>query len=116
MTATPNPMAAMASHLQGRCRRLEPAAHQGASKTDALRSTLRAYGRATSAELAQTHGLPNTARVGALLKGDLEIGRVEYSGGAYFWNAQFDESMRQEVKRAASLLRAQGYQVKKLRG
>jgi len=81
------------------------------SKTDRLRNYLRTQGAANAFTLADEADVPQTALVGALLKGDIAKGRVIFRGDKYHWNHQFDEAMHKRLQEAAALLRANGFTV-----
>jgi len=83
------------------------------SKTDRLREYLRTQGSATAIDLALEADLASTGLVGALLKVDLERGRVEFRAGRYTYNHEFDEAMDAEIRKAMALLKRHGYKVKK---
>jgi sugar/nucleoside kinase (ribokinase family) len=84
------------------------------SKTERIRRYLREKGAATAETLADEADVPSTGLVGALLKADLHRGSVFRRGHKYHWNPQFDIETHKRLAEAASLLRANGYQVKKV--
>ena len=88
----------------------------GISKTERMRQYLREHGWANSSTLAMEADAPQTALVGALLKGDLSKGRVIRDGNGYRWNRAFDDRTADRIKRAVALLRRHGYEVKKMKG
>lgn len=81
------------------------------TKTDRLRNYLRHHGAANASTLADEADVPQTALVGALLKGDIAKGRVFRRGDKYHWNRQFDEELHKRVQEAAELLKRNGYKV-----
>lgn len=81
------------------------------TKTDRLRNYLRHHGAANASTLADEADVPQTALVGALLKGDIAKGRVFRWGDKYHWNHQFDEELHKRVQEAAELLKRNGYKV-----
>lgn len=83
------------------------------TKTDRLRNYLRHHGAANASTLADEADVPQTALVGALLKGDIAKGRVFRRGDKYHWNHQFDEQLHRRLQEAAALLRANGFTVRK---
>lgn len=83
-------------------------------KTERMRAYLREVGSANAATLADEADVPQTALVSALLKADLLRGSVFRRGHTYHWNHQFDTQHHQRLAEAVSLLRANGYQVKKV--
>lgn len=83
------------------------------SKTERMRNYLRQHGSASAATLADEADVPQTALVGALLKGDMARGSVFHRGNRYHWNHQFDADLHKQLSKAAALLRANGYTVTK---
>ena len=84
----------------------------GMSKTGRMRETLRERGPCSASDLAEAAGLASTGLVGALLKHDMKIGRVRFSGGLYSLSEGFDEDGQAEIEWAVSLLRRKGYEVR----
>ncbi|MBW8469839.1 MAG: hypothetical protein K0M67_16360 [Thiobacillus sp.] len=83
-------------------------------KTERMRAYLREVGSANAATLADEADVPQTALVSALLKADLIKGSVFRRGHTYHWNPLFDAQHHQRIADAVRLLRANGYQVKKV--
>lgn len=83
------------------------------SRTERLRLALHTHGRCSARTLADKVGLENSALVGALLKHDIELGRVKYFDGAYELDPDFDMSDRAEIAAAIALLQRHGYKVGK---
>lgn len=81
------------------------------TKTASIRALLR-QGPMHSSEIASVLGLARPALVGALLKHDLAIGRVQrLAGGAYALADEWEEDEHQRLIEAKALLRRHGYQV-----
>lgn len=91
----------------------ERRAAKSESKTERMRNYLRQHGSASASTLADEADVPQTALVGALLKGDLARGSVVHRGNKYHWNHQFDRDHHQRLQEAARLLRANGFTVSK---
>ncbi len=80
------------------------------TKTDLMISHL-ARGSANAATLAMQAQLPNSGRVYALLKTNIERGRVLLRNGRYRLNPDWDEQMQSELRDARILLERAGYRV-----
>lgn len=112
-----NPMQQIATTLAGRGPWLAAQPSEGApkrvNKTEAMRNYLRANGKATAPDLAMEADVEQTGLVGALLKTDLQRGRIFMRDGRYHWNPEHDERQAAEVRQAIALLKRQGYKVLK---
>ena len=117
MSTQTTPFGHIAATLSGRPAWLfakpEAPSEETTSKTERMREYLRQHGPATAEELAMEADVPCNSLVGALLKGDLHRVSVYRVGNRYHWNPQYDQALQERLKKAAALLRANGYQVKK---
>lgn len=82
----------------------------GSTRTAAMLALL-ATGPQQAPALAAAAGGIRTALVGAILKAHIGRGQVRCAGGWYELVLEWQEDLRNELKRAAALLRAHGYEV-----
>lgn len=83
---------------------------KGASKTSKLLYALR-DGPKTGAQLATIADLESTGLVGALLKHARSRGQVNFWGGHWSLNPDFDADLRAELDAAVAMLRRAGYKI-----
>ena len=55
---------------------------------------MRCQGGATARELSMAVGLSNSGLVGGLLKHDIQLGRISFSEGRYWWNFGHEDAPR----------------------
>ncbi|MGE0350919.1 hypothetical protein [Hydrogenophaga sp.] len=83
------------------------------SRTEQIRQLLRMSGPLSALNIAAQVELERPALVSALLKVDLQRGRVRRIGPLYDWNHGFDEALARELGAAARLLRTHGFTVRR---
>jgi hypothetical protein len=85
-------LAAMATQLQRDPLPPPPAPpEEKDSRAGRMRAALREQGSLGARALAAAVGLRNSGLVGALLKHDIQAGRVQFHDGVYSWNPTVDE-------------------------
>lgn len=97
-------MTSMATALRRRPVHHRPLEASATSTTGRMRIVLRDRGAQTAANLAEAVGLKDTGRVGALLKHDLQSGRVLFWHGEYQLNPDYVEAPRGVAVRKQSEL------------
>jgi hypothetical protein len=84
------------------------------SKVERMRRALREGKTSmTAADLAKAGELKSTPLVYALLRPDVDRGRVVLLDGRYAWNEHYDVKLETDVRAAIVLLRSNGYRVEK---
>jgi hypothetical protein len=89
---------------------------EGESVTARLRHALRANGQMHGSDLARVVGLAGNSIVRALLKHDIDMGRVLHSDGVYEINEDFEELGKHEIANAIRVLQRYGYEVRRRSG
>lgn len=111
-----NPFAVLADIAARRAWREAPPVPQnvpaGMSRTEAIRDLLRKSGPKNALAIAVILELPDSGRVAALLKGDLQKGLVQLVDGRYQINDDYDAQLARELSQAAALLRRHGWTVR----
>jgi hypothetical protein len=87
-------LANMANQLQATGKHAPERPPENDSKAGRMRQALRDNGRQTARELAAVAGVRDSGRVGALLKYDIQAGRVHFSDGYYSWNFDHEPAAR----------------------
>lgn len=120
MSNTANPFLQMASTLANQARKAWPCVaiaeerqQPQTTRTDQIRRLLRTNGPLTAQNIAVQLDLERVSLVGALLKADLQVGRVRRIGPLYDWNHGHDEAQARELAAAARLLRRHGFTVRR---
>lgn len=85
-------LSAMADTLQRLPEPQPEPAPEGESKAARMRRELRENGGALAKHLAKVAGLHNSGLVGGLLKHDIQLGRVIFKEGRYWWNSGHKDS------------------------
>lgn len=78
--------------------------------TDKIRAMLQ-RGPATAREIANACDLKGSGFVGALLRHDVQKGKVFLSDGLYSWNYDYDDQEEEELRDAVKLLKKHGFKV-----